>query len=209
MLVFQKFSVYSKSDLEHAWAQNSFHLKLRELNVAIPIIGCYRHHPCIQWNEISTNLWDRKCCDRQARPAAPTRRSNRYPAWHLEADSWAVYIVFFSHTIWTLPQVVGTNPLPTYYQEPRASLTAWWCIIETKSFHVAKTSHWAKVSHWVKVSHWAKVSHWVKVSHWAQLSHWMLILGFLCWMGVGIAALVQLSSHVSIGCSCRMVFAVV
>ena len=42
---------------------------------------------------------------------------------------------------WTLPQVVGTNPLPTYYQEPRASLTAWWCIIETKSSHVAKTSH--------------------------------------------------------------------
>ena len=143
------------------------------------------------------------------------------------------FISFFCHTIWTLPQVVGTNPLPTYYQEPRASLTAWWCIIETKSSHVAKTSHWAKVSHWVKVSHWAKVSHWVKVSHWAkvshwvkvshwakvshwvkvshwaQLSHWMLILGFLCWMGVGIAALVQLSSHVSIGCSCRMLFAVV
>ena len=132
------------------------------------------------------------------------------PLYPLDPWGWYIYFFFLPKPIaWTLPQVVGTNPLPTYYQEPRASLTAWWCIIEMKSFHVAKTSYWAKVSHWVKVSHWAKVSHWVKVSHWAQLSRWMLILGFLCWMGVGIAALVQLSSHVSIGCSCRMVFAVV
>ena len=51
-------------------------------------------------------------------------------------------IIFLPKPIaWTLPQVVGTNPLPTYYQKPRASLTAWWCIIEMKSFHVAKTSH--------------------------------------------------------------------
>ena len=48
---------------------------------------------------------------------------------------------------WTLPQVVGSNPFPTYYQEPRASFTAWWCIFETKSSHVAKISHGAKVSH--------------------------------------------------------------
>ena len=85
------------------------------------------------------------------------------------------YCILPKPIAWTLPQVVGTNLLPTYYQGPRASLTAWWCIIETKSFHVAKTSHWAKVSHWVKMSHWAKVSHWVKVSHSAKVSHWVKV----------------------------------
>ena len=54
-----------------------------------------------------------------------------------------------------------TRFLPTIKNLARASLTAWRCVFETTSSHVAKTSHWAKVSHWVKVSHWAQLSHWM------------------------------------------------